>query len=208
MYISKLILKLVYNNVPPSSQVACTNWKRVLMLMTNQWPNGTDPLQIPASLAHAPGRFRKFTELPTAQRAAVLADYVRFVVVRHPFERLLSAYRNKLEGDLPSARYFQQRIGKQIIRSFRPNAATESLARGHDVTFREFVQYLLTPELSMNAVVQQQPQSQPQQAVNQTATVSSTAPPTTAMYNEHWEPISKLCHPCAMRYNVIGKSLG
>lgn len=182
------------------------------MLMTAQWPNGTDPLQIPASVAHAPGRFRKFTALSSEQRTAVLSDYVRFVVVRHPFERLLSAYRNKLEGDLPSARYFQERIGRQIIRSFRPNAAVESLARGHDVTFREFVQYLLTPELSMQQQQQQaQSQSPSAAANNQTATVAPTAAAAAvaaaaskAMYNEHWEPISKLCHPCAVRYNVIG----
>lgn len=173
------------------------------MLMTDQWPNGTDPLQIPASLVHEPGRFRKFSALPADRRAAVLADYVRFVIVRHPFERLLSAYRNKLEGNLPSARYFQERIGKQIIRSFRPNADKESLHRGHDVTFREFVQYLLTPELSMNNNAIQITQ-QGASATNVTATTATAA--TTAMYNEHWEPISKLCHPCAVRYNVVGKN--
>ncbi|KAK9305441.1 hypothetical protein QLX08_003563 [Tetragonisca angustula] len=134
--------ELLYCYVP---KVACTNWKRVLMVATGKWPE------------------------------RMLATYDKLIVVRHPLERLLSAYRNKLEAKHEkSSKYFQTRFGKKIIRRYRQNATAESLRNGDDVTFREFVQFV-TDDSS-----------------NETR-------------NEHWKPIYELCQPCLVNYNLVSK---
>ncbi|XP_028176311.1 carbohydrate sulfotransferase 11 [Ostrinia furnacalis] len=167
--------KLLYCYVP---KVACTNWKRILMILTGKW-NDTDVLNIPASLAHSPGMFRNLSSVPKPERDYMLDSYHKMIIVRNPFERLLSAYRNKLEGDLPSARYFQDRVGRRIIKAFRENPSNESLELGHDVTFREFALFLTNKSEELTDVAN----------------------------NEHWQPITSLCHPCLIKYTLVGKEI-
>lgn len=76
------------------------------MVLTGAY-NTTDPLTIPSSLVHAPGSLLHLSDMDKKEAERCLQDYNKFIMVRHPFERLLSAYRNKLEDSLPSARYFQ-----------------------------------------------------------------------------------------------------
>lgn len=163
--------ELLYCYVP---KVACTNWKRVLMVVTGKWP-GNDPMEIPADQAHSPSTFQRLSNYTLSEIERMLATYDKLIVVRHPLERLLSAYRNKLEAKHEkSSKYFQTRFGKKIIRRYRQNATVESLKNGDDVTFREFVQFV-TDDSS-----------------NETR-------------NEHWKPIYELCHPCLVNYNLVSK---
>ncbi|XP_050670595.1 carbohydrate sulfotransferase 11 [Leptidea sinapis] len=166
--------KLLYCYVP---KVACTNWKRTLMILTGKWNNNTDVLSIPAGLAHSPGMFRNLSSVSKEERDIMLENYHKMIIVRNPFERLLSAYRNKLAGNYSSAKYFQKRVGKRIIKAFRENPSNESLEYGNDVTFREFALFLTNRSEELVDIVN----------------------------NEHWQPITNLCHPCLIKYTLVGQ---
>lgn len=97
-------------------QVACTNWKRVLMIISGKW-DGNDPLDIPADRAHANGIFPRLSNYSLDEIEKKIINYDKLIVVRHPLERLLSAFRNKLEAKHEkSSKYFQERFGRRIIK--------------------------------------------------------------------------------------------
>uniref|UniRef100_A0A7M4FKX5 Carbohydrate sulfotransferase n=1 Tax=Crocodylus porosus TaxID=8502 RepID=A0A7M4FKX5_CROPO len=82
---------LLYCYVP---KVACTNWKRVMMVLTGQGKY-QDPLEIPANEAHVSSNLRTLSEYSISEINHRLRNYLKFIFVREPFERLVSAYRNK-----------------------------------------------------------------------------------------------------------------
>ncbi|KAM8784142.1 carbohydrate sulfotransferase 13 [Rhynchonycteris naso] len=129
---------LLYCYVP---KVACTNWKRVLLALSGL--GGGDPQAIPAHEAHAPGRLPSLADFSPAEINRRLRAYLAFLFVREPFERLASAYHNKLAR--PASAVFQRRYGTRIVRRLRPRPRPDALARGHDVRFTEFLAYLLDP---------------------------------------------------------------
>ena len=68
-------------------------------------------------------------------------NYFKFMFVRHPFERLLSAYRDKFERDYDKP--FHRIIGTHIVKNFRKNPDKKSLDEGNNVKFEEFIKYML-----------------------------------------------------------------
>ena len=78
-----------------------------------------------------------------------LKTYFKFAFVRHPFDRLLSAYRNKFNNTLND--FFPKIYGTKIIRMYRPSADNVSLTTGRNVTFEEFARYAIdTPTYAQN----------------------------------------------------------
>ncbi|CAL8126402.1 unnamed protein product [Orchesella dallaii] len=101
------------------------------------------------------------------------------VVVRHPFKRLLSAYRDKIER-VKGRLYYYKKYSTKIIARFRKSelGAVERSSKDRDYslkvpTFQEFVHYVL-----------------------------STDP---RKLDEHWRPIFLDCNPCHRTFDFILK---
>ncbi|XP_057711109.1 carbohydrate sulfotransferase 11 isoform X2 [Corythoichthys intestinalis] len=162
--------ELLYCYVP---KVACTNWKRVMMVLTGHGKY-SDPMEIPSNEAHVPSNLKTLNQYSIAEINRRLKTYLKFLFVREPFERLVSAYRNKFTLKYNSS--FHKRFGTRIVRRYRKNATAEALANGADVTFKEFAEYLADPATRRDGPL-----------------------------NEHWQTVYQLCHPCHIRYDLVGK---
>ena len=86
----------------------------------------------------------------------------------------MSAYLKKFT--IPEMTDFQLKFGRKITRLFRNNPTSESLKRGHDVTFPEFLKYILNAEEIEHGKV-----------------------------DRHWTSYTDLCNPCSIDYDFIGK---
>lgn len=69
----------------------------------------------------------------------VLNKTKRFLIVRHPFERLLSAYRDKLEFR-EDREYYYKRFGRHITYKYREREKLSNTSA--EPTFYEFLQFI------------------------------------------------------------------
>ena len=138
--------------------------------------NSSNPMDIKAPDAHgelSKKYLKKLSSYKPKDIKRILRNYLKVMFVRHPLERLLSAYRNKFTTSYNE--YFHAHYGRKIVRLYRKKATRASLQKGNDVKFHEFVKYLIDLRSSAEAV------------------------------NAHWREYYKLCHPCVVNYDVIGK---
>ncbi|KAF2351584.1 Sulfotransferase [Trinorchestia longiramus] len=136
------------------------------------------------------GIYKPVKNLPSQQETAF---HTRFLVVRHPFERLLSCYRDKYE-EANKAYYFKN-YGKKMMllyrevdSSYSEKEITNLLAKAEQdterertlgnpfanpfgPTFTEFVNYVVSRHTD----------------------------------DEHWRPYHAHCAPCTLHYNFILK---
>ncbi|XP_024914429.1 carbohydrate sulfotransferase 12 isoform X2 [Cynoglossus semilaevis] len=181
--------QIIYCYVP---KVACTNWKRVMVVLSQALisPSSgkpyTDPEAIPPDLVHNATLYltfakfwRHYGSLSRHLMALKLQHYTKFLFVRDPFVRLISAFRNKFGR--PNEDFYKQ-FGSVMLRRYGniseslPEKAAQAFAAGIKPTFQQFVSYLLDPETEKENI-----------------------------FNEHWRQIYRLCHPCQVKYDFIGR---
>ena len=159
----------IYCYVP---KVACTNWKRVFQVFDGK---ATDPLATGKKQKVHFLKYNTFDKLSLDDISWRQNVYYSFLFVRHPFERVLSAYRNKFKD--PYNTQYQKRYGAKVLRMFRANLTEAEYKAGKNVTFPEFVQYIIKTHKTYGYYG----------------------------LNEHWNSMQDLCHPCSIKYDFIGK---
>lgn len=177
---------IIYCYVP---KVACTNWKRVMIVLSesllDQGAPYTDPMDIPREHVHNTSThftfnkfWRRYGKFSRHLMKIKLKKYTKFLFVRDPFVRLISAFRSKFELENEE---FYRRFAIPMLKLYSnytslPTSVSEAFGVGLKVSFSDFIQYLLDPR------------------------TEKLAP-----FNEHWRQVYRLCHPCQIEYDFIGK---
>ena len=73
-----------------------------------------------------------------------MKNYTKFVFVRHPLERLLSAFKNKFESDTPDAANFKRGYAVEMMRFSRDEKDIPKTGNGME--FWEFLNFLSSTE--------------------------------------------------------------
>ena len=115
------------------------------------------------------------SKYPLEEQRQKWETYFKFTFVREPFERILSAYKDKFV--YPRFRRKELQLhGTAILRTVRPNASQSALDKLDDITFREFIEYLVTKGSNKS----------------------------TPVMDWHWDNYVNICGMCAISYDFIG----
>ncbi|KAM9321248.1 carbohydrate sulfotransferase 10 [Gastrophryne carolinensis] len=163
--------KILFCQTP---KVGNTQWKKVLIVLNGAFSSLKD---IPEYIVHdheknGLPRLSSYGKSDVHER---LKSYFKFLIVRDPFERLISAYKDKFVKNPRSEPWYLHNIAPAIIRKYRKN-------RTHNkggLQFEDFVRYLGDPNHKFLDLK-------------------------FGEHIIHWLPYVELCAPCEINYNVIG----
>ncbi|XP_030426169.1 carbohydrate sulfotransferase 10 isoform X1 [Gopherus evgoodei] len=162
--------KILFCQTP---KVGNTQWKKVLIVLNGAFSSIEE---IPENIVHdheknGLPRLSSFSDSEIQKR---LNLYFKFFIVRDPFERLISAFKDKFVHNPRFEPWYRHEIAPGIIRKYRKNR-TE--IRG--LQFEDFVRYLGDPNHRWLDVQ-------------------------FGDHIIHWVTYVELCAPCEITYSVVG----
>ena len=120
--------KIIYCTIP---KVSSTTWKRVLVNLRGLDKNIQN--------LHRMDQFQRLYQYTEEERLQRIKTYFKFLFVREPLHRLLSAYKDKF---LRKDRSCSKRARKQIVKAYRPqDYKPNGDYNDINITFAEFIQY-------------------------------------------------------------------
>ncbi|NXB10631.1 CHST8 sulfotransferase, partial [Cnemophilus loriae] len=122
--------KFIYCELP---KVGCSNWKRILFLLQSDL--NAEASEIEHDHIHSTSVIKRLVTYPPALRKEFLSNYTKVMFTRHPLERLVSAYRDKL---LHSEPHYSITVANEIRAMFRKNKSSPE-----KVSFQEFVSFII-----------------------------------------------------------------
>lgn len=171
--------KILFCQTP---KVGNTQWKKVLIVLNGVFPSVEE---IPENIVHdheknGLPRLSSYSPPEVTER---LGSYFKFLIVRDPFERLISAFKDKFVLNPRFEPWYKHDIAPAIIRKYRRihrDHGTDGEERAAGLRFDDFVRYLGDGE-GRGRLDRQ-----------------------FGAYIIHWVTFSELCAPCQIRYDVIG----
>lgn len=122
----------IYCAVP---KAASTPMKRTLLNLRN------DSDKFAKWSAHVPSLWKHMSEYNAQENSKRLETHFKFLFVREPFHRLLSAYQDKFLG---KNRIYTNKFREMIVKAYRSQDAEMVGKATNNVTFAEFLQYIVT----------------------------------------------------------------
>ncbi|KAL3045635.1 hypothetical protein OYC64_013819 [Pagothenia borchgrevinki] len=167
--------KILFCQTP---KVGNTQWKKVLIVLNGAFPTVEE---IPENLVHDHEKngLPRLSSLKPQEITHRLSTYFKFFIVRDPFERLISAFKDKFVKNPRFEPWYKHDIAPAIIRKYRKSHRDNELSAS-GLHFEDFVRYLGDAD-GRHRMDRQ--------------------------FGEHiihWVTYAELCAPCEIHYNVVG----
>ncbi|KAI4831781.1 hypothetical protein KUCAC02_001305 [Chaenocephalus aceratus] len=167
--------KILFCQTP---KVGNTQWKKVLMVINGAFPTVEE---IPENLVHNHEKngLPRLSSLKPQEITHRLSTYFKFFIVRDPFERLISAFKDKFVKNPRFEPWYKHDIAPAIIRKYRKSHRDNEFSAS-GLHFEDFVRYLGDAD-GRNRMDRQ-----------------------FGDHIIHWVTYAELCAPCEIHYNVVG----